>query len=295
MSEPELPAWLSAMLPFEHTFTEVGEFTMHAMTQGRGLPVVLVHGNPTWGFLWRKVALALKNEPLEVHMPDLIGLGLSGKPRDARFFTIERHAEALGRYLDARVNGPFVLAVQDWGGAIGTLAASRRAERLKGLVVLNTVLGPPKPNFRPTLFHRSARWPLVSDIAFRLFNFPQGYLGRAQGDPSSISGDVRRAYLWPLRQNNLAPLALARMVPNSLTHHSVPALQEVHRFAQGFTGPTELVWGKRDPILGRMLKRTRELLPHARVTETEAGHFLQEEVPDEIAAAIKRVALAAGR
>jgi haloalkane dehalogenase len=87
-----------------------------------------------------------------------------------------------------------------------------------------------------------------------------------------------------------APLALARMVPHRPEHPTVAELTEGDAWARSFQGPVELVWGVKDPILGRALWRHRELFPRARVTETPAGHFLQEEVPEEIIAAIRRVA-----
>ena len=75
-----------------------------------------------------------------------------------------------------------------------------------------------------------------------------------------------------------------------MRHPSVQPLTDIRRFIEGWEGPAEIVWGDRDPILGRLRRRTERLLPQARVTATDAGHFLQEEVPEAIAAAINRVA-----
>ncbi|MBC7172039.1 MAG: haloalkane dehalogenase, partial [Polyangiaceae bacterium] len=154
------------------------------------------------------------------------------------------------------------------------------------------VVGPPREGFRPTAFHRFARAPLVSDLIFRGLGFPQRALSLAQGNRASIGREVTRAYVFPLRRfaDRAAPLALARMVPDSLDHPSIPALRRAQEVFVGFDGAVELVWGKRDPILGRVLGHIKRLRPDARVTETEAGHFLQEEAPLEIAAAIRRVA-----
>jgi cis-3-alkyl-4-acyloxetan-2-one decarboxylase len=154
-------------------------------------------------------------------------------------------------------------------------------------------VSPPREGFRPTRFHRFARLPLVSDVAFRLLGFPQNALHRAQGDPASIRGDVARAYRYPLRRlrDNAAPLALARMVPDGHPGHpSLEPLERVQSYVTSFAGPIAVVWGDRDPVLGRLRKRIEALLPKATVTRTEAGHFLQEEVPEEIADAIRRVA-----
>lgn len=295
---PHLPAWLERLLPFERFRVRVDGRHLQVMTSGPqdAPPVLLVHGNPTWGFLWRKVAAELAGERLRLVMPDLVGLGFSDKPRSPRVHTLENHARWLGGVIDgvalAGGHDRLVLVGHDWGGPIGLRAMADRAERLAGLVVLNTVASPPKAGFRQTAFHRFANLPLVSTLAFRGLGLPQRALHLVQGDRASIRGEVARAYRWPLRgwSRNAAPLALARMVPTSLTHRSVPDLERCRELVEGFRGPAAIVWGDRDPILGRVRRWIETLLPQAAVTRTEAGHFLQEEVPAEIAAAIHRVA-----
>jgi len=291
---PPFPDWIARQLPegVRRRLVEVGGYRMHVMEWGAGRPVLLLHGNPTWGFLYRKVVAALRGEPLRLVVPDLVGLGFSDKPRQASEHRLESHARWLGALLDDLGLEGLVFVGQDWGGPIGLRALAERPGLAKGLVVLNTGVGPPRPGFRPTLFHRLARVPLVSDVLFRALAFPQRILHRVQGDPASISGDVARAYRFPLAglRNNLAPLALARMTPNTLTHPSMEPLRRCQAFVEGFTGPTAIVWGDRDPILGRVRGRVQKLMPNARVTATAAGHFLQEEVPREIADAVRFVA-----
>lgn len=289
---PLLPDWLARELPFRRSLVDVGAgLRMHVMEQGEGRPVLMLHGNPSWGFLWRKVARALAGEPLRIVMPDLIGLGLSDKPRRAEAHTLANHARWVGALVDALELERLVFVGQDWGGPIGLRALADRPARVAGLVLANTVAGPPRPGFRPTVFHRFARLPVVSDLAFRLAGFPQIVMDRVQGDRRSIRGDVARAYRWPLRHlgDRVAPLALARMVPDSLSHPTVPELQRCLDFVDGFAGPVALVWGTRDPILGSVVGFLEKRLPHAAVTRTPAGHFLQEEVPDELAAAVRDV------
>jgi haloalkane dehalogenase len=276
------------MVPFERYLVDTGAWRLHVMEHGKGLPVVMVHGNPTWGFLWRKVALELGDSVRSI-MPDLMGLGLSDKPQSHCAHTLEAHAAALSTLLQRLDLERFVLVVQDWGGPIGALAARDHADRLAGLVILNTVLGPPRAGFKPTAFHKFAATPVVSDVAFRVLGFPQTRLAGAQGDPSSIQGDVARAYRWPLRsfRDHKAPLALARLVPSSFEHPSIPALRQVEEFVGSLKVPVAIVWGDRDPILGRVIGHMERTFPHARVWRTQAGHFLQEEVPDVIAEAIR--------
>lgn len=289
---PRLPGWLAEMVPFRRFRVDVGGRRMHVMCSGRGRPVLALHGNPTWGVLYRGIATALAGESLRLVMPDLVGLGFSDKPEDADVHTLEDHGRWVARLAERLELEDAILVLHDWGGPIGLAAAAERPRLLGGLVVLNTVVGPPKRGFSPTAFHRFARLPVVSTLAFRLLGFPQRFLHLAQSDPTSIRGRVARAYRYPLRgwSRRVAPLALARMVPDSLDHPSIEPLRRCQQVVEAFDGPAAIVWGDADPILGKVRSWVEKLLPRASVTRTEAGHFLQEEVPAEIAAAIRRVA-----
>lgn len=291
---PPLPAWLERMLPFERYLVRVDGVALHVMEHGpaSGRPALLLHGNPAWGFLWRKVAAALDGSGMRLIMPDLVGLGLSDKP-DAAWHSIDGHGAAIAGLVEALGLEDVLLGVADWGGAIGLRAFCDppRRDKLGALLLLNTVVGPPRVGFRSKGFHRFARLPLLSDVVFRGLGFPQNVMWAVQGDRASIRGDVARAYRWPLRRlaDRVAPLALARMVPDSQEHPSIPALARCQELVESFRGPTEVVWGERDPVLGRVVSHIARLLPAARVTRTAAGHFLQEEVPEEIAAAMRRL------
>lgn len=287
-----MPAWLEQQLPFERYMIDVGEYRMHIMEQGRGLPVLLLHGNPSWGYLYRRVAAALKDTELRLIMPDLVGLGFSDKPRDGEEHQLDNHIRWMHRLIGALDIDRCILAVQDWGGAIGVGAVAEHPELDVGLVIMNTVLTPPKSSFRATGFHRFAHTPAISDAAFRLLGFPQLFLWAAQGDRRSIGLEESLAYAYPLLnpRRNAAPLALARMAPDSFAHPSIEPLEGVQRYVEGFEGPAAIVWGDRDPVLGRVRSWMERLFPGAPVTRTQAGHFLQEEVPEEIADAIVTVA-----
>lgn len=288
---PALPDWLSAMMPFSRGVIEIGSKPMHLVYHGQGRPVLLLHGNPTWSFLWRKVIERLDPAKFLCVAPDLFGLGLSHKPRRMEEHSLAFHADAVAALMEALDLRDVILVGQDWGGPIGVAAAARAKGRVTALVMGNTALLRPKTPIRTTAFHRFARVPVLSDLVFRGLNFPVPILHRVQGDPSSIRGDVARAYAFPLRRirDRIAPLALARMVPDREDHPSMPELGRVEEWVRAFRGPAALVWGTKDPILGRALKRMREVLPRAMIEETDAGHFLQEEVPGKLAEAIRTV------
>jgi pimeloyl-ACP methyl ester carboxylesterase len=288
---PTPPAFVLRAFPYPARSVAVSGGQLAYVESGAGRPVVFVHGNPTWGFLWRRVMSELEGAPLRLLAPDLLGFGRSTKPESARWHSVESHGRTLLEWMASLDLREVVLVVQDWGGPFGLWAAANSGTRVSALCILNTAVVLPSRHGGSS-FHRLARMPGVGDVAFRLLGFPLRVLGRVQANPKSISGDVARAYRWPLRrlQDRDGPLALARLVPDGAHHSALPALREVEAWVRGFSGPVELVWGTKDPILGRALQRHRRALPAARVTEVDAGHFLQEEAPAPIARAIRRLA-----
>lgn len=288
---PALPGWIERDLPFDRRVARIGGRRIHLVDHGRGVPVLLMHGNPTWSYLWRKVIGALPLDRVRVIAPDLLGLGLSDKPRSPEAHTLARHVGIMTELVAALELDEMVVVGQDWGGPISAGVARNHASKVRGLVFGNTSVLAPGQKIRSTTFHKVSRLPVLSDLLFRGLGFPLFALRQAQGDPSSIDMRAMLAYMWPLKApwKRAAPMALARMVPDSRDHPSVPLLTEIGGFVESFEGPIELVWGTRDPILGRSLKRHRRKLAHAEVTQTNAGHFLQEEVPGELADAIMRV------
>lgn len=289
---PDLPDWLQSQLPLRRYLAEVGDgLRMHVMEQGEGRPVLLFHGNPTWGYLYRKVAAELADEPLRLIMPDLIGLGFSDRPASWSDYTLRNHSRWMSGLIGQLDLEDAIAVVQDWGGPIGLGALSRHPGVMTGLVVMNTTIGPPKPGFKPTSFHRFFSSKL-GELTSSWLGLPQHRLGFAQGDRKSISGVVQKSYSYPLRRSqggSNAVVALVRMVPDTMEHPSIEALAEAGDFAESFTGPTTIVWGDRDPVLGKLRRRVSRQLPDAEVTVTDAGHFLQEEVPAPIADAIRDV------
>ncbi len=286
---PPLPGFIERQLPFRRgLFTLMTAERLHLIDQGDpgARPVLMIHGNPTWSFLWRKVIALLPG--FRCVAPDLLGLGPSDR---IDHHSVERHGAAIAELVEGLDLRGVILVAQDWGGPFATEAARRVPDRIAGCVFANTVVSLPA-HPKTSLVHRFARTPVVSDLVFKGLGFPQLALWTVQGDRRSIRGDVARAYRWPLKswKDRGTPLALARMVPHRPDHPSMPALRRGHEWATSFTGPMALVWGMRDPILGRALRRHERDLPRAPVTRTRAGHFLQEEVPEELAAAVEDVA-----
>lgn len=289
---PPLPDWLAEQLPFNRRVCADAGHRIHFIDEGEGPAVLLLHGNPTWCYLWRKVIDLLLEDEVRIIAPDLVGLGLSDKPRDPAVHTLDFHAERISALVRALGLEKVTIAAQDWGGPIGAVMAARNPDRIHGAVFGNTSIRVPDRPPRVTAFHRFSHTPVLSDLVFSHFNLMIRNLHRVQGDRRSIGPKERRAYLYPFAKirDRVAPLALARLVPTSLDSPTFRTLQEADDWARAFTGPVRLVWGRRDPILGRTIHGMKKLFPAAAVTETGAGHFLQEEVPDELAEAILRTA-----
>lgn len=292
LAPSEMPGWIESQLPFRRYRLEVGDgLAAHVMEQGEGRPVLMFHGNPTWGYLYRRVAADLVGEPFRLIMPDLIGLGFSDFPASRDHHTLANHARWMGALVGALGLDEAIAVVQDWGGPIGLLAMAAHPGLMSGMVVMNTTIGAPKPGFKPTLFHRVfSTW--LGEVGSRVFAYAPKTISFAQGDRSSIGGVVARSYGYPLRRRrgHETMVELVKMVPDDMDHPSIPLLGEAGEFAMGFSGPSAIVWGDRDPVLGRLRRRVTRQLPHAEVTVTEAGHFLQEEVPGQIADAVRAVA-----
>lgn len=286
-----LPRWLAKAMPFARYTLKVNGYRMHYIDQGEGPVVLMQHGNPTWCFLWRKVIEALSGKAIRVIAPDLIGLGLSDAPAKVSTHSLDFHASNLEALVTTLNLQNITLVAQDWGGPIAAVMAARHRARIHGAVFANTAIAQPQTAIRTTAFHRFSHMPVISNLAFQGLKFPLPVMHKVQGNAASIGRFEKRAYGYPLKRlrRRTTALALARMVPDSLSHPTVATLAESDHWAHHFEGPVELVWGKKDPILGPSLKPMKALFPHAPVTPTGAGHFLQEEVPEELAAAILRV------
>ena len=263
---------------------------MHVMDKGSGKPIVLIHGNPMWGYLYKKVLDQLDNTSARLIVPDLIGFGFSDKIKIGETISFT-NTEWMSNFFKTIKEDSVGLVIHDWGGMIGVAGAMRAGKKIDGLVVMNTSVTAPKDGFNPTWFHGLSQTPIISDLLFRIFNFPQAYLGLFQGIPNSYSKEDLRSYKYPLRKfkDNIGPLALARMVPNNMSHPSVAIEKEVEEFLRSYKGPAEIVWGMNDSVMWKLRRRTERLLPQAKTVKTDAGHFVQQESPEKVVESMKKI------
>ena len=289
-----LPDYAAAVISdgYKSYFIEVEPgIKIHVLEVGQGYPVYVQHGNPTTGLLYRKVAALLPLDRVRVIMPTMVGLGYSTKIA-ASEHTLDNHMRWMNRVLRKLELTEAVYAGQDWGGPVGMGALSLSPGVLKGAVVMNTGFRAPRAPMDLSRAHALVKTPLVGELVVEaLSSLFFTRLPRVQGDPATMSPQVMDLYRRPLEDsgNAKATLALMRMVADGPDHASSPALRHIERYVEGLDIPVELVWGMNDPILGRGLPFMQKMFPTAPVTETEAGHFLQEEVPEIIAAALLRI------
>ena len=125
--------------PFAPHFTVAPGFRMHYVDEGSGQPIVLIHGEPTWSYLYRKFIPDLARH-FRVIAPDNMGFGKSETPADADY-TLERHARNLGSVIEELDLRDITLVMQDWGGPIGAVVASRYPDRMRRFVAMNTIFG----------------------------------------------------------------------------------------------------------------------------------------------------------
>jgi haloalkane dehalogenase len=180
---------------------------------------------------------------------------------------------------------------QDWGGPVGMGALAMSPGLLKGAVLMNTAFTAPTEKANLSRAHAAVKSPVIGELIMEVFTTVFDQLHRAQGDSDSMNESVKSLYARPVLDsgNAKAPVALMRMVTDGPDHPSTPAMRVIEAYVDTLDIPAEIVWGNSDPILGRALPVMKRSFPHAPVTETQAGHFLQEEVPEVIAEAIVRV------
>ena len=288
-----LPSYASNMVDsnYKSYFIEVEPgLKVHVIEAGEGFPVFLMHGNPTSGFLYRKVVEKLPLNKVRVIMPTSLGLGFSSKI-PASEHTAENHIYWINKVLKELELKELVYAGQDWGGPIGMGALSLSPELLKGAVLLNTGFNAPKVNADLSPAHALVKTPVFGELLLEVIFSIFERLKSVQGNPDSWTSEVAELYGRPVYEsgNSKAPLAMMRMVPDGPNHPSAPSMRRVEEYVNTLEIPAEIVWGENDPILGRALPFMQQNFPNARLTKTTAGHFLQEEVPNEIAEALIRV------
>jgi haloalkane dehalogenase len=262
---------------------------MHYVDEGRGEPILFVHGTPTWSFEWRHLIRAFAPTHRCI-APDHIGFGLSDRPRNFAY-TPDAHADNLAQFVERLNPEPLTLVVHDYGGPIGLPLCLRHSERVRRLVLVNTWMWSFAGDRDMESKGRIAGGRL-GRFLYRWANFSLRVLTPyAYGDKRKLTPEIHRQYLdrfadrWA-RGAVLWPLAHA-ILGSSDYYDSLWKDRDKLRGR-----PALIVWGMKDPAFGaRQLARWRETLPSARAVEIDAGHWPHEESPDSVADAMREFLL----
>lgn len=278
--------WLDrTAYPFAPHYAWSEQGRMHYVDEGNGPVVVMVHGTPVWSFLYRALIKDLARDYRCV-APDHIGFGLSDKPADASY-----KPEAVSKNLSNLINQlglrDITLIVHDFGGPIGLGYALDHIENIRRLVIFNTWMWPmddePQAIQMSKLFGSwFGRWLYTRVNVSPRFLYPMAF-----GDKSKLRPEVQRHYVQSTSSpsERIAMWTFAReIIGSSDWYAQLWAKRDRLRHV-----PTLLLWGMKDPAFPpKQLARWQSVLPHAQtVTFPNNGHFLQEEVPDEVLAAIR--------
>lgn len=270
--------WLDpAQYPFAPHFFPVEAGCMHYVDAGTGAPVVMLHGNPTWSFLYRHLIHRLTPD-YRCIAPDYLGFGRSDKP-DAAVYAPSAQAarvEALITQLGLR---DITLVVHDWGGPIGLSYALRHPGNVRRIVVMNSWMWPLDDDAWITLFSRLMGSALGRALTLRYNAFARFVMPLAFADRERLSDDAFRHYLAPLATP--AGRMGSWMFPRALLGET-EWLASLWANRAALTGvPMLIVWGMRDPAFRtRHLRRWIDTFPHAHVHPLpDVGHYVPEEVP----------------
>jgi haloalkane dehalogenase len=271
--------------PFAPHWLDLDGLRMHYVDEGGGKPVLLLHGEPTWSFLWRHVIPRVVESGRRGVAPDLIGFGKSDKPEDQGWYTYDRHVEMVTRFVVALDLRDIALVVHDWGGLIGLRFAVENAERVERLVILDTGVWSGKAPSETWLRFREAIRSVGGEIdVARLVE---------SGTQHGLTDAVRAAYAapFPTAESKAGVLAFPELVPVEPNHPTAAALEPVREGLARWDKPAHVIWGAEDAVLPTAIaERFIALIPGATGPEliADAGHFLQEDAPEKVAAAIVR-------
>jgi haloalkane dehalogenase len=281
--------------PYEPRYVEVGDgLRMHYVDEGppSAAPVLLAHGEPTWGYLYRKMIPGLVAAGRRVVVPDLIGFGRSDKPADRDDYTYVRHVEWTGDLLEALELRDVVLFGQDWGGLIFLVHVGREPERFAGVVAANTAL--PQPDIRPEDIPPEAVAPFLSWL--------QWSQERDELRPSEVVGGESplnqtrhelsdregAAYDAPFPDESYCagPRQFPLLVPLGNPDPPATMLRAAWASLEAYDRPFVTAFADQEDITRLFEPVFQARVPGARgrvhPTIPNAGHFLQEHAPDRL-------------
>lgn len=271
------------LYPFQSRWFDSSRGRVHYVDEGDGPPILLCHGNPTWSFLYRNIIVALRDR-FRCIAPDYLGFGLSERPADFGY-KVDEHAQVVGEFVDHLGLDAYLTMGQDWGGPISMAVAVERADRVRGIVLGNTWFWPADTLSTKAFSRIMSSPPMQYAILRRNFFVERLIPAGTQRRPSAAVMEHYRA----VQPSAEARKGVAELPKQILAAH--PLLARLAREVPAKLGakPALLVWGMKDFAFrpGPTIPRMRQTFPdHVLVELPEAKHFIQEDAPERIAAAI---------
>jgi pimeloyl-ACP methyl ester carboxylesterase len=276
--------------PFEARFLDVDDLRIHYVDEGPrdAGPILMLHGNPTWSYMYRKPIRSLSERGHRCIAFDHMGFGRSSKPPQPRRYILSTHVQNAIAVLDQLDLSGVTLVCHDWGGPIGLGAALERPERVSRVVAMNTWAWE-LPSFLPG-FLRQFRTDGLGEILalggnMVVESIPGGMTSR---EVDQAMMDAYRAP-HPDYWSRLGTLAFIRDVPLTENDVSAALMGHIHESLPGIDLPLHIVWGMRDRVfVPAFIDQWQALFPGSECTELDAAHYLVEDRPDEVAEAIDK-------
>ncbi|MFM8971868.1 MAG: haloalkane dehalogenase [Actinomycetota bacterium] len=290
----ELPGWpytrREVLVPAGPTVPECDTLSVAFIDEGPtdGIPVVMLHGEPTWGYLYRHMVRDLLALGYRVLVPDQIGFGRSDQPCARSAYAYAAHVAWMGAWWDAAVPDGAVFFGQDWGSLVGLAVATQRAERVRAIVIGNGILA---RRFKEQT-GAFAQW---QEYVANLEYMDCGAMVDVTM-PGHLSAAERAAYdaPFPDRTHQMGALVFPSLVPNSADTEAARIMLAAWDVLDTWEKPFATRYGTPDPITGHGQRYFIEHVPGAARCEhgtiEGAGHFSQELGHAELAAAIDAVA-----
>ncbi len=272
---------------FEPHYVDVDGLRMHYLDEGKGDPILCLHGEPSWCYLYRKMVPILSREHRMV-APDLVGFGRSDKPAERSDYTYSLHHDTVTGFIKALDLQRITLVCQDWGGLIGLPIATEMPERFKALVIMNTGLPTGEAPQTEAAKKSAAAFAAWRGFAERMTDLPVGFVikGATKSNPSD---EIIAAYEAPFPDASYKAGAakFPLLVPIAPTDEASPVMQKTREALKQWNKPALVMFSDSDPITAGGDEFFRRTIPTAKdepaVTIRDAAHFLQEDKGEEIA------------
>jgi haloalkane dehalogenase len=268
----------------EPHYAELDGLRVHYLDEGSGPVVLLLHGEPTWSYLYRKMIPVLVDAGLRAVAPDLVGFGRSDKPTPRTEYTYARHVAWVKSLLDAIGLDEITVFGQDWGGLIGLRLVAEDPDRFARVVASNTGL--------PTGEGMSEAFKRWREFSQSVPEMPIGAIIAGGCATVKLTPEEVAAYDAPFPDESYKEGArqFPLLVPADADNEAVPDNKRAWESLARFDKPFLCAFGDSDPITRGADARMREVIPGARhqkhVTIEGGGHFIQEDKGTELAAIV---------